>query len=251
MEVLDMINLQEELTFLKLNKTYELLQELENANKLTSDILEFVTEMCKVERMDKDERAKNAVVRVANFPSLKTIDEFDFNFQPTLNKVKVLKLSHLEFIDNAENIVFVGTPGVGKTHLAISIGLKAAQKRHSTYFMNCHKLLANLRKAYDENRLEERLKQYTKYKVLIIDELGFLPISDLEAKILFQLIDKRYEYRSTIITSNIEIEKWHTIFNDSNIANAIIDRIVHHSTLFNIDGNSYRLKDKIGNHENE
>ncbi len=237
--------LEEDLKYLKLNKTYELLEKLVNERNISKETIDFIKIMCQTEKEQKHLSATSAVVKVANFPHLKSIEEFDFNFQPSINKEKILKLCELKFINNNENIILIGTPGVGKTHIATSIGLKAANQRISTYFIKCHKLLQNLKVAYEENRLEDRLKHYRKYKLLIIDEVGFLPISELESKILFQLIDMRYEIKSTILTSNLTLDKWNTIFNDVNISNAIIDRIVHHSSLFNINGTSYRIKDKL------
>lgn len=135
--------------------------------------------------------------------------------------------------------------GVGKTHLATSIGIVAAKNRDSTYFINCNDLISNLKKANSENRFMNRLNHYAKYKVLIIDEMGFLPIDKEGANMLFQLINKRYENHSTIITTNKSFGKWHEIFGDVTLANAILDRLLHHSHIININGNSYRLKDKI------
>lgn len=234
-------SLEEDLRYLKLHKTCELINE----SDVSVEVLNFIELMCSKEKQEKHKSAANAVVKVANFPHLKTIEDFDYEFQPSINKDRIDELCTMDFMEKNENIVFIGTPGVGKTHLATSIGLIAANKRISTYFIKCHKLLQNLKIAYEENRLEERLKHYRKYKLLIIDEVGFLPISEIESKILFQLIDMRYENKSTIFTSNLTLDKWNTIFNDMNISNAIIDRIVHHSNLFNINGSSYRLKDKL------
>lgn len=241
----DMYELEENLTYLKLNKTLELLKDKIDKNEITDDTIKFIKLMCENEKKQKQISAASAVVKVANFPHLKTLDDFDFEFQPSINESKIRDLATSKFTDDSENVVFIGTPGVGKTHLATSIGIAAANKRISVYFIKCSKLLQNLRTAYDENRLEERLKHYKKYKLLIIDEVGFLPIDDIDEKLLFQLIDMRYEFRSTIFTSNITLDKWHTIFNNQNISNAIIDRIVHHSYLFNINGTSFRMKDKL------
>ena len=191
------------------------------------------------------EKRINATVKVANFPYLKTFDDYDFSFQPALNKEKVLELKNLRFIENKENILFIGSPGVGKTHLATAVGMEATKNRNLTYFITCNDLIANLKKAYNENRLDNRLKFYCKYKVLIIDELRFLPIDDLGANILFQLINKRYEKSTTIITTNKTFSKWTEIFGDPVIANAILDRLLHHSIVFNINGRSYRTKDII------
>ncbi|MGL5041502.1 MAG: ATP-binding protein [Culicoidibacterales bacterium] len=120
---------------------------------------------------------------------------------------------------------------------------RTARSRVSTYFIKAQRLMTNLRLAYDEKKLDARLKHYSKYKLLIIDELGYIPFDKIESEIFFQLIDRRYEQKSTIITSNISIEKWHTIFDDVVLAQAIVDRLVHHSHIFNINGKSYRLKD--------
>ena len=157
----------------------------------------------------------------------------------------ILDFKNLRFIENNENIIFVGSPGVGKTHLATAIGINAAQNRNSTYFINCNDLIANLKKASSENRFINRLNHYAKYKVLVIDEVGFLPVDPEGANMLFQLINKRYEKHSTIITTNKPFGKWHEIFNDVTLANAILDRLLHHSHVININGNSYRLKDKL------
>lgn len=208
-------------------------------------IIETLNELIKLEIKFKEEKATNACVKVANFPFKKTLKDFDFSFQPTIKKEIIEDLVSLRFIEKQENILFLGNSGVGKSHLSVSIGISAAKKRYSTYFINCHDLLLNLKRAHLENRLETRLKHYTKYKVLIIDEIGYLPISKEEANMFFQLINKRYERNSTIITTNKEFSKWHEIFGDATIANAILDRLLHHSNIVKITGPSYRTKDKI------
>lgn len=146
------------------------------------------------------------------------------------------------FIEKKENIIFYGNSGVGKTHLATAIGMTAAQNRNSTYFIKCSDLMDTLRKAQLEGRLTERLKKFSGYKLLIIDELGYLPISKEDSKLFFQLIDKRYERNSTIIRTNINFSQWDEIFGNPMIAGAIVDRLLHHATVLTIKGKSYRLQ---------
>lgn len=145
----------------------------------------------------------------------------------------------------SENIVFLGTSGVGKTHLATAIGIASAKKRYSTYFIKCHDLLQQLKRAQIENRLEAKLKYINRYRLLIIDELGYLPIDKNDSNLFFQLIDMRYEKKSTIITTNINFNEWDSIFYDAVVANAILDRVLHHSNVISITGQSYRIKDYI------
>ena len=191
----------------------------------------------------KNEMASKIQITVAGFPFVKKVEDFNFDFQPSVNKAEIKDLCTLRFIENKENILFYGTPGVGKTHLATAIGVEAASKRYLTYFISCHDLIQNLRKAYNENRLETRLKHYNKYKLLIIDEIGYLPIDKLGANLFFQLITKRYEHNSTIITTNQPFSKWGDVFSDVTLANAILDRLLHHSHIIKIVGPSYRTKD--------
>lgn len=149
----------------------------------------------------------------------------------------------LRFIERAENILFVGSCGVGKTHLATAIGLEAASHKKQARFINCSDLLLVLKKARQEGELEKKLALYSRYQLLIIDEVGYLPMDSESANLLFQLINKRYEKKSTIITTNKPLSKWGELFNDNVLANAILDRLVHHSHIINITGRSYRTKD--------
>ncbi len=240
------IKLTNNLEVLKLERIKENLDKyIELINKKEKDVVDALYELTNLEIELMNERAIYGCVRTAGFPFIKTFEDFDFSFQPTINKEQILDFKNLRFIENKENIIFVGSPGVGKTHLAISIGITAAQNRDSTYFINCNDLIANLKKANSENRFMNRLKHYSKYKLLIIDEVGFLPIDREGANMLFQLINKRYENHSTIITTNKPFGKWHEIFGDVTLANAILDRLLHHSHIININGNSYRLRDKL------
>lgn len=192
-----------------------------------------------------NDRASKIQISVSAFPFEKTLDDFDFDFQPSLNKSQMLDLESLRFLENKENILFFGSSGVGKSHLAIALGIAAAKKRYLTYFISCHDLIMQLNKAHAENRLETKLKHYAKYKLLIIDEIGYLPIDQQGANLFFQLINKRYEKKSTIITTNQPFSKWADVFSDAILANAILDRLIHHSSIIKITGPSYRLKDKM------
>jgi len=209
------------------------------------DIVDALYELTEFEIRLKQERAIKSCVKVANFPFLKTLDDFDFSYQPSINKDQIINFKYLSFIEKKENILFIGSPGTGKTHLATSIGIEAAKLRNITYFISCNDLILQLKRAHLENRLEARLKFFAKYKVLIIDEVGFLPLDIESSNLFFQLIAKRYEKTSTIVTTNKPLSKWGEIFGDSVLANAILDRLLHHYHIINIVGRSYRTKDII------
>lgn len=218
----------------------KLSEYIEKINENKIGVAEALLELTNQELEVKNYNATHAMVKVAGFPHLKEVKDFDFNFQPKINKQQILDFESLRFLENNNNILLIGNSGVGKTHLATAIGIAAAKKRVSTYFIKCHDLISQLKKAHIENRLETRIKHFSKYRLLIIDEIGYLPIGEEEAKMFFQLIDMRYEKKSTIITSNINLSDWWKVFSDSLIASAILDRLVHHSSIVNILGNSYR-----------
>jgi len=220
----------------------------ETIDFMNNNQLSFVDTLIKLTDYEIDMKEINmrrSMVKVAAFPHRKEIKDFDFDFQPSVNKEQILDFATLRFIERKENIIFLGSSGVGKTHLATSIGIAAAKKRTSTYFIKCNNLILNLKKAKLENRLEARLKHYAKYRLLIIDEIGYLPIDADDAKLFFQLVDLRYEEKSTIFTTNSNFKTWGEIFQDPKIANAILDRVLHHATVVNIVGDSYRIKDHI------
>lgn len=215
---------------------------------VTNNKLSFsdgLLKLCNYEIDYKSEVASRSMIKAAAFPFVKTVEDFDFDFQPCVNKQEIMELTALRFMDNAENIVFLGSSGVGKTHLATAIGVVAAKKRYSTYFIKCHDLLQQLKRAKMENRLEYKLKYINRYKILIIDELGYLPIDKEDSNLFFQLIDMRYEKKSTILTTNINFSDWDSVFYDAVVANAILDRVLHHSHVITINGHSYRVKDYL------
>jgi len=238
-----LINNFEALNLLQIKDNFDNYLDLINNKK--KDIVDSLYELTKLEINLKNERATNQMVKVANFPFIKTFDDFEFSFQPTINKDVMLDFKNLRFVEKKENILFIGSPGVGKTHLATSVGIECARKRYSTYFINCHELISQLKRAHLENRLHVRIKHFAKYRVLIIDEIGYLPFDIEAANMLFQLINARYEKNTTIITTNKPLSKWHEIFGDMTLANAMLDRLLHYSHVINITGRSYRIKDKI------
>ena len=211
-------------------------------NKTALDAIYELTEM---EIGFRKQQSITGCVKVANFPFLKEIKEFDFSFQPSLDKAKIMDLMTLRFIENAENVIFCGTPGVGKTNLAVSIGIEAAKHRYCVYFITFQDLISQLKKASSENRLEARIKWFGRYKLLIIDELGYQKMDVDSANLFFNLIAKRYERLSTIITTNSPFSKWSDIFHEPVLTNALLDRLLHHCSVININGPSYRLKDQM------
>ena len=236
------------LEYLKLSQMITHLNEV--IDFITTNNLSFVEGLTKLTTYEIDFKEANMIrsmVKVGAFPHHKELKDFDFSFQPTINQQQILDFETLRFLDNQENIVFLGSSGVGKTHLALAIGIAAAKKRFSTYFIKCHDLIQQLKKAKLENHLDDRLKHFCKYRLLIIDELGYLPIEKEDSKLFFQLIDMRYEKKSTFLTTNINFSNWDDIFFDTVIASAILDRILHHAYVVNITGKSYRLKDYIKN----
>lgn len=193
----------------------------------------------------QDKQKVERVIKRARFPKRTTLEAFDFDFQPSINKKEILDLKSLSFIDKNENLIFIGNPGVGKTHLVIALGIEACNRGYRTLFISCHELLLRLRAAYEKGTIERVIKRYVRYDVLIIDEIGYLPIQKVEADLFFQLLTLRYEHKSTLITSNITLSRWGELFQNTEIAAAILDRLVHHAKIFKITGKSYRLKGKL------
>lgn len=208
-------------------------------------VLDALIELTEKEIAKKEDIAVISCVKVANFPFLKEIKDFDFSYQPSLDKNKIMDLMTLRFIENNENVIFCGTPGTGKTNLSVSIGIASAKQRISTYFITFHDLISQLKQAKYENRLETRIKWFCRYRLLIIDELGYEKMDPDTANLFFNLISKRYEKSSTIITTNLAFSKWPDVFGEPVLTNALLDRLLHHCSIININGPSYRLKDQL------
>lgn len=237
--------LHNNLHFLKLDAIEAILDNyLELAAKDSKTTMEVLDYLLEQERKNRDAAAIDRRMKCAAFPIIKTLEKFNFNFQPSIEKSVIEDLATLRFIHNAENLVLLGPPGVGKSHIAIALGIEAVKAGFSVYFVNASDLIERLKKANEEGIFEKKMRDFTKYKLLIIDEIGYLPFDEEGAHCLFQLVSKRYEKSSTIFTSNKSYGEWGEIFKDHVIAAAVLDRILHHCLTINIKGDSYRLKER-------
>jgi len=220
--------------------------EAQKALKTKISYTDYLKRLIEEEIANKTDRSIQAKIRKAKFPQLKTLEMFEFSFQPSVDAKYINELSHLAFIEKAENIVFLGPPGVGKTHLAIALGIKACFARKRVVFISAADLADDLMVAYTTRTLADKLTALCRIDLIIIDELGYMPLSKEAANLFFQLISRRYEQGTVILTSNKSFENWGEIFaGDATLASAIIDRILHYSHIFQIVGKSFRVKNKL------
>ena len=205
------------------------------------DHIRYLARLIELELIDREARMVERRIKVARFPAIKSLETFDFDVIPTLNKKLVLELARAEFVDRCENIIALGPSGVGKTHLAIGIGLAACQHGIKTRFATAAAIVHELIEARDEKRLLRLQKQLASHELLIIDELGFVPLSKTGAELLFELISQHYERGATIITSNLPFDEWTGTFGEERLTGALLDRLTHHVHILEMNGQSYRL----------
>jgi len=237
---------QQSLLELKLSRMAEVLDPVsEEAARSEQTYLEFLDQLLTEEQTARYQRRVAMKTKLARFPYVKTLEQFDFSFQPSIDERRIRELATLRFVANGENLILLGPPGVGKTHLAVALGVLAVAQGHNPYFITVPELLELLEKDAKEGRLQQRMRALCKPGLLILDEMGYLPINQMAAHFLFQLVARRYEKGSILITSNKSYGQWGEIFFSDNIlAAALLDRLLHHSTTINIRGQSYRLREK-------
>lgn len=233
---------------LRMSHTASALEQLVNsaeANELTH--LQFAEQIINHEMSCREDKRIAQNLKRAGFPLKKTLSEFDYRAQPTVSKREVNALLDFTFIEQNQNLVFIGPPGVGKTHLATGIAVKAIETGYKVLFVTALELIEMLEIAELSGTLKKKISQLSKHDLVVIDELGYLPMSKQGMYNLFQLINALYEHRSLIITTNKDFTSWHEFFFDDNVAVPIVDRIIHHSKIFMLGGESYRLRQKINN----
>jgi len=205
------------------------------------DHVGYLFRLSEREMIERDRRKVERRIRAAKFPVVKSLDSFDFAAIPKLNKMQVLELARCEWIERRENVIALGPSGTGKTHVALGLGLAACQKGLSVGFTTAAALVSEMMEARDERRLLRFQKQMAAYQLLIIDELGFVPLSKTGAELLFELISQRYERGATLITSNLPFDEWTETLGSERLTGALLDRITHHVNILEMNGDSYRL----------
>ena len=206
------------------------------------DHIHYLARLCEMELIDRERRMIERRIKAAKFPSTKSLDSFDFKIMPSLNKPLTMGLARCDYVDRRENIIALGPSGTGKTHIALGLGLAACQRGLKVRFTTAAALVHDLIEAQDERRLQRLQKQLTSQNLLIIDELGFVPLSKSGAELLFEVISQCYERGSIIITSNLPFDEWTEVFGSERLTGALLDRLTHHVHILEMNGESYRLK---------
>jgi DNA replication protein DnaC len=206
------------------------------------DYPRYLLRMTELELLDRQRRATERRIRQAKFPVVKSLDSFDFLAIPTLNKAMVLELARCEFLLRRENVLLLGNSGTGKTHIALALGLAACQQGHRVRFTTAAALVHELIEARDERKLLRFQKQIASYELLIVDELGFVPLSKTGAELLFEMLSQRYERGATMLTSNLPFAEWTEVLGSERLTGALLDRLTHHVHILEMNGDSFRLK---------
>jgi DNA replication protein DnaC len=205
----------------------------------------FLDELLTSEQQERGRKGEEMRTKLARLPHRKGLEEFDFSFQPSIDKRQIDELATLTFAARAENIILLGPPGVGKTHLAVGLSMKALKAGLTVYYTSLARLMEDLKRALEQNRLERRWRVYLRPAILVIDEVGYMQLNRQEAELFFRLVSERYEHGSIILTSNKYFSDWGELLSDTVIATALLDRLLHHAHVINIRGQTYRLKDRL------
>jgi len=238
---------QEQLTYLKLPFIREHFESLaKEAAQAHRGHVDYLAGLVEGEALDRQQRAIVRRIRQARFPVIKTLDSFQWTWPRKINRLQVQNLFRLKFVEDKANVIVLGGVGLGKTHLATALGYAACLKGHSVLFATAVDVINTLAAAQNAGRLKQELNKYLKPTLIILDEIGYLPIDKTGADLLFQIISKRYEQGSIVLTSNRVFKKWPEIFNnDATLTSALLDRLLHHAETVLIEGKSYRMKDQI------
>ena len=238
---------QEQLTYLKLPFIREHFEPLaKEAAQAHWGHVDYLARLVEGEALDRQQRAIGRRIRLARFPVIKTLESFQWTWPRKINRLQVQNLFRLKFVEDKANVIILGGVGLGKTHLATALGHAACLKGHSVLFATAVDVINTLAAAQNAGRLKQELNKYLKPTLIILDEIGYLPIDKTGADLLFQIISKRYEHGAIVLTSNRVFKKWPEIFNnDSTLTSALLDRLLHHAETVLIEGKSYRMKDQI------